>query len=137
MALLVHRYMPPAACSVATAKAALHGYKRQAFDVDPDNNDHIESYMCLRETCKRVSPELSMTYLATRSRSVSHGESTTQEFWAAPKVNFPKLSPRMTDALADPVACEDLKVGHNKFYVVDKVAPASSLAKVCGRCRST
>ena len=77
MALSVHRSMPPAACFEEQAKVALRGYKRQQFDVDPDDKDHIEAYIILRGTKTRISPDYFIKYLCTRSQSVSHGESTS------------------------------------------------------------
>ena len=74
-----------------------------------------------------------MKRLATRSRSVSHGETATQDFCAAPKVDFPKLSQKLTGNLADPGDCEHIEIDHDRFYVIGQVIPATSLAKLCGR----
>ena len=118
------------AVTVATARTALFGFKRQNFDVEPDDTAQVQAYITLRETLKRVSPTAFMKYLQGRVKNVQHGETVSLEFWAVPKTNFPKgLPAKIADAVVDAGDAEDLQVDRSKFFVIDKVVAREHLGK--------
>ena len=116
--------------SMATAKAALNGYRRQGHvGIDPASHDHIEAYMTLRESVHRVTAETFMRYLETRQSTLTEGASAKAEYWAAPKGNFKKLPCHISDAIVDPVSCRNIRVDRERFHIVDMIIPRQDLGK--------
>ena len=114
----------------ATARTALLAFKRQNFDVDPDDDEHVQAYMALRGAASWVTPKAFVKYLQSRVESVHHGEKTSVEFWAVPKTNFPKgLPAKIADAVADGGEVDDLSLDRARFFVIDKVIPRDKLGK--------
>ena len=114
---------------------ALMGYKRQDYRlVDPDDPEHIDAYLELRRTTRRVQPDAFIAYLKKRVKALRNGEQTEIEFWAVPKSNFPKgLPPKILDAcVADEseiLEGQSLSVDRDKYYVIDKVIERNLLGK--------
>ena len=76
-------------------------------DIDPDNKDHVSSYLTLRATVGRVDGKRLSHYLANKKATIQHGASSEMEYWGVPKLNFPDGLPEdFQDAL---VAQEDLQ----------------------------
>ena len=69
--------MSLALVSVASAKVALNNFRRQNLPVDPDNLDHQQAYMTLRDTHGRVNARMMMSYLKTKQEVVTSGYRTT------------------------------------------------------------
>ena len=116
--------------TMATAKAALNGYRRQGHvSIDSASQDQIEAYMTLRESVHRVTAETFMRYLETRQSTLTEGASAKAEFWAVPKCNFKELPHHISDAIVEPVNCRNIKVDRERFHIVDMVIPRQDLGK--------
>ena len=85
--------MSLALVSVASAKVALNNFRRQNVPVDPDNLDHQQAYITLRDHHGRVNARIMMRYLNTQQEVVTSGDRNFTEYWAVPKANFPRGLP--------------------------------------------
>ena len=85
-----HTTAPP---SDEAIRAALQGYKRQAIPVDPDDPDHIQAYRDLRQQYSRVDPQKFIKFLQNRKQQIESGNLAKINFWAVPKLNFPRGLP--------------------------------------------
>ena len=122
--------MATAPVTRATARTSLLAFKRQNFDVDPDDDEHLQAYMSLRSATYRVAPKAFVKYLQSRVESVHHGEKTSVEFWAVPKTNSPKgLPAKIADAVADGGEVDDLSPDRARFFNINKVIPRDKLGK--------
>ena len=102
--------------TVANAKAALLNFRRQNFDVSPDNAEHLQAYLSLRDTSGRVSGRMLVHYLESGRHAVSHGDATDLVYWVVPRVNFPRGLPSTIAAKEnDPERC-----GPNKGFSADE-----------------
>ena len=72
------------------ANIALRNFARQDYGgIEPDNVMHQRAYSALRTTKQRVSPQDFLNYIATASSSAGNTAEVIQDFWAAPRINFP------------------------------------------------
>ena len=105
-------------------------------DIDPDNKDHVSSYLTLRATVGRVDGKRLSHYLANKKANIQHGAASEMEYWGVPKTNFPDGLPEdIQEAL---VAQEDLQEAevlgggtfdHELYYIIDKCVPRHRLRK--------
>ena len=85
--------LPPARPSTAAgARVAIRALRRQLYNVDPDNEAHVNAYLALRATQRRVTGQHLEWYIGTLNATVAHGDEaieTRETFWAVPRINFP------------------------------------------------
>ena len=108
--------------TVANAKAALMNFRRQQFDVSPEDAEHIQAYVSLRETCNRVGGRMLLSYLESRRQEVSHGEAGELIYWAVPRVNFPRGLPANIAAKEkDPERLGPIRgFSAEEFWIIDQ-----------------
>ena len=118
-------------CSDQTARAALLGFKRQLYEVDPDNPEHIDAYKELRLKFHRVIPANLVKFIVGRKTDATSGEGGKVTYWVAPHSNFPSGLPtkiaeaeNTTDFLSG-----DVTVDRNEYYVIDQCVPQTQLGK--------
>ena len=112
-------------------RTALLGFKRQNFDVDPDDPETQRQYKEMRLKFRRVSPHEFMKYLDTNKDEVKAGSKSTMVVWAVPKSNFPKGLPvKLKSAAIDPDEENAPKdIDYDKFFVIDQCIPRDQLGK--------
>ena len=119
-----------AAVTADTARIALRGFKRNNFDLDPDNEEHVKAYQEMRNTKKRVTAPILMKYLESRMSTLDVSERVTENFWAVPKQNFQKgLPQRIADARIDVSGWIKLQVDKEAYYIIDQCIPRDLLGK--------
>jgi hypothetical protein len=107
---------------VVAAKAALNNFRRQNYDLSPDNEAHLQAYLTLRDTVARITPEKLITYLQTLEQKVAHGEENKCEFWAVPRVNFPDGLPQHIAAAHVPAErSKNNRFPLEHFFHIDQV----------------
>ena len=85
--------LPPVRPSTAAgARVAIRALRRQLYNVDPDNEAHVNAYLVLRATQRRATGQHLEWYIGTLNATVAHGDEareTRETFWAVPRINFP------------------------------------------------
>ncbi len=117
-----------------SATRALSAFKNKGFAVDPNNSDHIRSYLAMRNFSHRITPESFTQYLESKTTAVASTIGARIEYWAVPKTNFPDgLPPALRAAVLGPeeLSTYELMSGGavdlETVYVLDKVARRSEL----------
>ena len=119
--------------SVATARTALQGYKRQLYQVDPDDQEQIDQYIEMRTKFSRVSPAQFLKFMETNTQEVKAGTTSQMSYWAVPKTNFPQGLPNKIKAAEvgedDGEEGTQVEVDRQLYFVVDQCVPREQLAK--------
>ena len=69
------------------ATVALGGFKRQLFDVDPNNEKHLDAYINLRSLNQRVKPEAFIAHLKSTLESQHTAQQAFVEYCVVPSAN--------------------------------------------------
>ena len=124
---------PKIPVSEAQARAALMGYKRQNYAVNPDDEKMVASYQEMRAKFARISPSQFMKYVETGQELVKAGNQSKLSFWAVPKDNFPNgLSKKMKSAEVEDADLDDaqrIDIDRDKYFVIDQCVPRDQLGK--------
>ena len=113
------------------ARNSLLAFKRQNYEVDPDNIEHQDKYREMRLKFARVSPAQFVKFLDTGKEIVSAGTSSAVAYWAVPKTNFPKGLPPKIKACE--VSADDAtapkEIDRNEYFVIDQCIPREQFGK--------
>ena len=114
--------------SVKNAKVALANFQQQRFQVDPDNTDHQQAYMILRDQTSRVSGKMLMGYLNTKKEVVSSGQRAVVKYWAMPRANFPRgLPPSIAPSEVTGDDARACKYDPVREYLIEQNIPQTAL----------
>jgi len=114
-------------------REALIRYKRQGFDVDPDDAEHRQIYLMLKKNpMSRVSPEKILSAIASSKAVAKTGASVALNVYAVPMGNFHGGLPiDLKHFLKEPDDLKDFStevaLDFKQFYLLDDSAPRSSL----------
>ena len=114
--------------SVNNAKVALANFQRQRFPLDPDNTDHQQAYMILRDQHSRVSGRMLIGYLNTKKEVVSSGQRAVVKYWAMPRANFPRgLPPSIAPSEVTGDDARGCKYDPVREYLIEQNIPQTAL----------
>lgn len=111
----------------ASARNAIQQYKRQSYEVDDKNPDHVAAYLLLRDTSRRISGKSLEDFLKSRKTTIGSGDRSTMDVWAVPRVNFPAGLPQHIANAERPVGTMSHQYSPDEFYFIDQVIPRTEL----------
>ncbi|CAK0832947.1 unnamed protein product [Prorocentrum cordatum] len=122
--------------SKAGAEVALRGYAKQGFDADSTNPEHIQAYLILRQTHRRVKPDTFVNYMKRKETHFEHGGRVKEEVWGVPKVNFPNGLPQdMQKSEMTPEKLAELALvgggapDHETYFFIDQECERKTLGQ--------
>ena len=121
--------MALALVTVGSAKVALANFRRRNFSVDPEDPDHQQAYMTLRDTHGRVNGRMLVNFLNTRQQQVSSGQRNVMYYWAVPRCNFPRgLPPAIAAAEVSADNARHVKgFSPDQVWLIDQSTPRTDL----------
>ena len=108
---------------------ALTSYRRAGFDVDLSNPSHVAAYVSMRQWCQRITGGGLLHHLKNHEKKIGAGAKVKTQFWAVPKVNFPKGLPSVLEdcvVLPDQLQDNELsgggRIDRDTYYIFDQQA---------------
>ena len=106
------------------------------FDFDPDDKEQITTYMQLRQTCARISPQQLANAMKKQTSQVVSVGTLRISYWGVPKGNFPDGLPaniagsELTNAQVQEMELlGGAKINTDELYIVDCEVQRSILGK--------
>ena len=111
----------------ASARTAIQQYRRQSYDVDDKNPEHVAAYLLLRDTSNRITGKSLEEYLKSKKVTVGSGDRSSMDVWAVPRGNFPTGLPQHIANAERPVGTMSHQYSPDEFYFIDQVIPRTEL----------
>ena len=102
-------------------------FKRQNYEVDPDDENQQNKYREMRLKFARVSPAQFVKYLDTGRETASAGTASSIGYWAVPKDNFPRGLPTKIKPFEVSEAEGPSDVDRDTYFVIDQCVPREQL----------